>query len=636
MTTLAERQTFDPLTLEILWNRLVTTADEMAAILVRTSFSTVVGAANDFGCEIMDARGRSLSHATRSMPVFNRTLPNVTRAFVDKIGLDNMRPGDVFITNDSWLAAGHGYDIAVVTPFFRGGEVVGFTGSIANVSDIGGVLNDNLAREAYEEGLFIPMAYLFQAGQPNELVLDFLRWNVRVPDMVIGDVYAEAAANDVGARKILDLLDEYGLEDLDALAGEIQGRTDAAMRRAIAAVPPGEYSYAVEFDEIDVLTIAVKVVFDGQKVTVDFAGTSPQQPMGGINCTFSYTQGQTSYAMKYLLIPDVPENEGCYGPIEIVAPKDSLLNCAFPASVRTRTRSGWYIHSALAGALAPVLPDRVMAPNGLMGGIAAYGAAPDGRSYYAHFFDGGGMGAGRHNDGSGALIFPSSASNVPVEMFEVAAPILIREKEFLTDSGGAGRHRGGPGQRISFSRLPGWPNPVTTSYWAHRMRVPPFGLLGGGPAAPSRVLIDGKELSRDEFLRKTEGFPLADDDTVCTTDIAGGGGFGPPRERPPEQVLEDVRNGLVSPEAAAQTYAIVLDPDTLAIRAPETTTRRAEADHDNLDAPMPDEVEYDDDEISEAEWLRAAARHPADMLDNPEEDVYTLADGKPYAPQPSD
>lgn len=585
MTTTAATQTFDPLTLEILWNRLVTTADEMAAILVQTSFSTVVGAANDFGCEIMDAHGRSLSHATRSMPVFNQTMPNVTRAFIDKLGLETMRPGDVFITNDSWMAAGHQYDIAVVTPFFRDGRVVGFAGSIANVSDIGGVLNDNLAREAYEEGLFIPMAHLFREGEPNELLLDFLRWNVRVPEMVIGDVYAEAAANDAGARKILALLDEYGLDDLDALAGEVQGRTDAAMRRAISRVPPGEYSHRVEFDEINVLEICAKVIFDGREVTVDFEGTSPQQPMGGINCTFSYTQGQTSYAMKYLLIPEVPENEGCYGAVNIVAPEGSLLNCRFPASVRTRTRSGWYIHSALAGALAQVLPDRVMAPNGLMGGIMAYGAEPGGRRYYAHFFDGGGMGAGRDSDGSGGLIFPSSASNVPVELFEVAAPILIHEKELLTDSGGAGRHRGGPGQRVSYSRLPGWPEPVVTNFWAHRMRVPPFGLQGGGPAAPSRVSIDGHELSREEFLHQTEGFTLSDDATVCTTDLAGGGGFGDPRERPAERVLEDVRNGLVSVEAAEREYGVVIDPMRLETDTAATEARRAAMGPSNTASP---------------------------------------------------
>jgi N-methylhydantoinase B/oxoprolinase/acetone carboxylase alpha subunit len=266
---------FDNLTLEILWNRLISTADEMAAVLIQTSFSTVVGAANDFGCEIMDAHGRSLAHATRSMPVFNRRLPHVTRAFIDKYGAARMRPGDVFICNDPWLAAGHGYDIAVVTPVFHADRLVGFTGSIANVSDIGGVLNDNLAREAYEEGLLIPMAYLFHAGQVNDLVLDFLRWNVRVPDMVIGDVYAEAAANEVGARKVLALLDEYGLADLDALAVEIQGRTDTAMRRAIAAVPPGEYTASVEFDEINVLTISARVVFKSREVIVDFSGTSP-------------------------------------------------------------------------------------------------------------------------------------------------------------------------------------------------------------------------------------------------------------------------------------------------------------------------------------------------------------------------
>jgi 5-oxoprolinase (ATP-hydrolysing)/N-methylhydantoinase A len=201
-----------------------------------------------------------------------------------------------------------------------------------------------------------------------------------------------------------------------------------------------------------------------------------------------------------------------------------------------------------------VLPDRLMAPNGLMGGISAYGADPRGRHYYAHFFDGGGMGAGARSDGNPTLIFPSSASNVPVEMFEVAAPILVHEKEFLRDSAGPGEYRGGPGQRVSFSRLPGWTEPVMVNFWAHRMRIPPFGLEGGGEASPSRVLIDGRELDRQEFLTKTEGYPLVDDATVCTADIAGGGGFGDPRRRPRERVQDDLRNEIISPESASRDY----------------------------------------------------------------------------------
>jgi N-methylhydantoinase B/oxoprolinase/acetone carboxylase alpha subunit len=573
-------QTFDPLTLEILWNRLIATVDEMAAVLVRTSFSTVVGAANDFGCEIMDANGRSLAHATRSMPVFNRTMPNVTRKMIDKYGLTNLRPGDVFICNDPWMAAGHADDVAVVTPVFRRGRVIAFTGSIANVSNIGGILNGNLARESYDEGLFMPITYFFKEGVVSELVVDLFRWNVRVPDMVIGDLYAEAAANEIGAQKILALLDEYGLDDFEALGNEIQSRTDTAMRKAIAAIPPGSYHYEVEFDEIGILTIACTVTFDGETVTVDYTGSSPQQPMGGINCTYSYIQGQTSYAMKYLLIPDVPENEGCYGAVNIVASEGSILNCRFPASVRNRTRSGWYIHSALAGALQQVLPDRVMAPTGLLGGMRAYGTTADGRAYFAHLFNGGGMGAGIRTDGMPSLIFPSSASNVPVEMFEVAAPVLMREKQYLTDSGGAGRQRGGSGLRASFSRLPGWDRPVFVGYAAHRMRVPCFGLRGGGAGTAAQAHINGRVLSAEEGLHLTGGYQLNDDDTVCGTDLAGGGGFDPAPERAPALVLADVLDGYVSFESARDNYRVVIDPATLTLDEEATHALRVASQTD--------------------------------------------------------
>ena len=217
---------FDPFTLEILWHRLITTVDEMAAILVRTSFSTVVGAANDFGCEVMDADGRSLAHATRSMPVFNRTLPNVTRAVIEKFGKEGLRPGDVFIANDPWLNAGHHPDIAVMTPFFRGGRLMGIAGSIAHVTDLGGVLDSNIVREAYEEGLLIPIARLYDEGRLNEVVMDFIAGNVRVPEMVIGDIHAQVASNQAGGEKILALMHEYDLDDLKPLATEIQSRSE--------------------------------------------------------------------------------------------------------------------------------------------------------------------------------------------------------------------------------------------------------------------------------------------------------------------------------------------------------------------------------------------------------------------------
>ena len=567
---------FDALTLEILWSRLITIVDEMATILVRTSFSTVVGAANDFGCEVMDAQGRSLAHATRSMPVFNRTLPNVTRAVLAKFGPEGVRPGDVFIANDPWLNAGHHPDLAVMTPFFRDGRLMGIAASIAHVTDLGGALDSNRVREAYEEGLLIPMTRLYEEGRLNQDVIDFIASNIRVPEMTIGDIHAQVASNQAGGEKILALMEEYGLEDLAPLATEIQARSEAAMRRAISRVPDGEYRSRVYMNELgERLHIDCRITVAGDELTVDFTGSSPQQPWGGINCTWVYSRGQTSYSLKCILLPEVPSNAGCYRPIHLVAPEGSILNARHPASVRMRTRTGWYVHHALFKALEKILPDNVMAAPGLMGGMTVYATTEDGRkAYHSWFFNGGGMGAGSRTDGVSACIYPSSASNVPVEMFEVAVPVLIEEKEFITDSGGPGRQRGGLGPRVVIRRMEGFRGNLLVSPWLHGQNEPPFGLNGGGSAHTAEVLINGRVLTPEE--RHAAGAITLDDaETTLGLAAAGGGGFGPPEERDPALVWMDVRDGLVSREAAEAVYGVVLDPRSGALDEEATRSRRA-------------------------------------------------------------
>jgi N-methylhydantoinase B/oxoprolinase/acetone carboxylase alpha subunit len=548
---------FDPATLEILWRRLIATADEMATVLVRTSFSTVISAANDFACELMDADGRSLAHATRSMPVFNQTMPHVTRAVLDRYG-DEIFPGDVFITNDPWLNAGHHPDIAVITPFFRGDRRIGIAASVAHAADIGGTLDINRAREAYEEGLLIPISHLYRQGELQEVVVDFVRENVRAADAVLGDLHAQVAANHSGAARVLELLDEYDLVDLTDLADAIQERSEHAMRAAITRLPDGTYRSRVTFDEFDgPLEIHCRIDVHGDELAVDFAGSAPQQPQGGLNCTFVYTRGQTSYGLKCVLLPDIPSNAGVYRPIAIEAPEGSILNARKPVAVQMRTRTGWYIHQALFAALAEVLPQQVMAPAGLLSAWIVYGPpTAEAPGFHSWFFNAGGMGAGAHTDGVSTCIYPSSASTVPVELFEVAVPMLVREKALITDSGGAGRQRGGLGQRVTLSLLPGFEGAATVSMWVHGRNFPPFGLHGGQAAQPTRVEVDGVEVRGADGRGRLSGLIVTDPDTTLTQCTAGGGGFGPPAERNPEQVLADLRNGYISAEQAVEVYGL--------------------------------------------------------------------------------
>jgi N-methylhydantoinase B/oxoprolinase/acetone carboxylase alpha subunit len=526
-TTRADDQRFDSVGLEIMWSRLIAISDEMWSTVLRTAVSTVIGAAQDFGCEVLDAAGNGLAHATRSMPVFNLVMPAVTRALLAHYPAATMRPGDVYVTNDPWLCAGHLDDIATITPIFRSGHVVGFTSTVAHTSSIGGMLDGLRARDLYEEGLFIPLTKLYEEGTPNATLFAMIRENVRQPEMVLTDIAAQVAANEVGARRVLAFLDEYALDRLETLATTIQGRTEAAMRRAIAAVPDGVYAHAVasEAPAVD-LTLQTAIRVDGDELWVDYAGSAPQQPGGGINCTFSYTRAHTAYALKCLFTPSVPSNEGCFRPIHVSAPAGSILNAYRPASVNGRTRTGWRIHGLLFGALAPAVPERIQAGNGLMHSVRVYGTEADGSPFGAHFFTGGGRGAGGGRAGLGYNCFPSSAGNVPVEIFETRAPILVEERAVLDGSGGDGVYPGTPGHRFRLRRRPGSNAEVRLYLHPDRLRHPAPGLFGGGDGNPTQVLLNDRDLTAGTGVLSHGEVIVANDDDVYTSEVAGGGGIG--------------------------------------------------------------------------------------------------------------
>ena len=548
---------FDAVSLEIIWSRLLNVTEEMWTTILRTAVSTIIASANDFGCEIMDAEGRSIAHAYRSMPVFNMTMPNVTKEILKKYPADSIRPGDVYLTNDPWLCAGHLPDIAVVTPIFHQGRFVGFAGNIANTSDIGGSLDAKRVRDSYEEGIFFPICKLYDAGEPNELVFDMFRWNVRAPDMVLTDIEAQVAANEVGGRRVTVLLDEYELEDLSVLSQAIRGRSESAMRRAIGQVPDGEYTNQVHTDGMGTpLTIAVKISVKGDEIEVDYTGSSPQVDWGGINCTMIYSTGHTLYPLACLLTPDVPVNEGCFQPIKATAPEGSIINCTFPISVGSRVNTGWYIHGAIFGALAKALPGDIQSGNGLMSSLHTYGFDAGGKVFNAHLFCGGGRGATSMGDGMGLNMFPSSASNVPVEVFELNSPALILAKEFVTDSAGDGKHRGSPGQRVVVSKSPGHPGPLNIYFHPHRLLFPAQGIFGGESGKRTRVVLNGTALS-DDPTTMTQGYvSLEKDADRLVVEFPSGGGIYDPRERSAVLVEQDVRDGIISPEAARAVYGL--------------------------------------------------------------------------------
>jgi N-methylhydantoinase B/oxoprolinase/acetone carboxylase alpha subunit len=538
---------FDPVSLEIMWSRLVNITEEMWTTTLRTAVSTIIASANDFGCEVLDSQGRSVAHAYRSMPVFNMTMPNVTKEILKKYPVSSMQPGDVFLTNDPWMCAGHLPDIAVVTPVFYQGKVVAFAGNIANTSDIGGSLDAKNVRDSYEEGIFFPICKLYHQGEPNELVFDMFRWNVRAPDMVLTDLEAQVAANASGCERVVAFLEEYALPDLEDLSAAIRGRSQEAMRAAIAEMADGEYTNEVFTDGMGVpLKIAVKLKVEGDAISVDYAGSSPQIDHGGINCTMIYSLGHTLYTLACLLTPEVPVNEGCFEPIRVTAPEGSIINCTFPASVGSRVNTGWYIHGAIFQALSAVLPDRIQAGNGLMSILQTYGVEADGRVFNTHFFCGGGRGATSGGDGTGHNMFPSSASNVPIEVFELNSPVLINAKEFVQNSAGPGKFRGSSGERVSMSRLAGHPHPLHIYLHPHRLSFAAEGAFGGKPGTKTVVALNGETVS-DADSPMELGYVTLDHDTdVLTVEFPSGGGMFDPLDRDQEQAAADRQNGIVS------------------------------------------------------------------------------------------
>ena len=538
---------FDPVSLEIMWSRLVNITEEMWTTTLRTAVSTIIASANDFGCEVLDSQGRSVAHAYRSMPVFNMTMPNVTKEILKKYPVSSMQPGDVFLTNDPWMCAGHLPDIAVVTPVFYQGKVVAFAGNIANTSDIGGSLDAKNVRDSYEEGIFFPICKLYHQGEPNELVFDMFRWNVRAPDMVLTDLEAQVAANASGCERVVAFLEEYALSDLEDLSAAIRGRSQEAMRAAIAEMADGEYTNEVFTDGMGApLKIAVKLKVEGDAISVDYAGSSPQIDHGGINCTMIYSLGHTLYTLACLLTPEVPVNQGCFEPIRVTAPEGSIINCTFPASVGSRVNTGWYIHGAIFQALSAVLPDRIQAGNGLMSILQTYGVEADGRVFNTHFFCGGGRGATSGGDGTGHNMFPSSASNVPIEVFELNSPVLINAKEFVQNSAGPGKFRGSSGERVSMSRLAGHPHPLHIYLHPHRLSFAAEGAFGGKPGTKTVVALNGETVS-DADSPMELGYVTLDHDTdVLTVEFPSGGGMFDPLDRDQEQAAADRQNGIVS------------------------------------------------------------------------------------------
>jgi 5-oxoprolinase (ATP-hydrolysing) len=547
----------DPISLEIMWSRLVNVVEEMWLTVCRTAFSLVISEAQDFACELLDPEGETLAHSPRAMPVFNLTLPRAVKAMLARYPADTLRPGDVLITNDPWLCAGHLFDIAVVTPVFLGARVVGLMGTVGHVSDIGGTKDSGRAREIYEEGFQIPPMKLYDAGRINETLISLLGENVRNAGQVLGDLHALVGANAIGAERLLAFLAEYGMRNLSALALVVQDRSEKAMREAIAALPDGVYRGAISNNPLgEVMTYPLALTVKGDAIHLDFAGAPPQLPRGGLNCTLNYTAAHATYPLKCMLTPGVRGNAGCYRAFTVDAPAGSILNCDKPLAVSLRTRTGWYIAPAVFRALAGAAPRQVQAFTGLPVAVNIYGRDAAGAAYSDMLFMGGGQGASAHSDGKSGLLYPTSAANTSIESFEVRAPILVVEKAYVTDSGGAGERRGGLGQRVRLRKLEDDGVATLMSLYPEGVNNPIPGLFGGkaGGGASGRVLDDKGAVIRD--VGAGDLVEVRSVGEIVEVVLAGGAGYGDPSKRAGDAIARDVALDLVSREAAKWDYGL--------------------------------------------------------------------------------
>ena len=508
----------DPITLEVLWTRLISTVDEAAAALVRTSFSTVVRDSHDFSCVITDASGRSLVQATDSIPSFIATLPATIKHFLDVYPADQLEPGDVLITNDIWMGTGHLPDISVGKPIFHNGKLVGFAGSTAHAPDIGGKIRSPEPREVFEEGFQIPIMKLMKAGEVDETFMRLLRQNVRAPDEVVGDLYAQLTALDLMERRVGDVMTQYELADLAPLASEIQDRSEKAMRAAIRELPDGTYTNEMPTDGLDVpVTLKVAVTIDGDEVRADYTGSSPQVGKA-INCAMCYTYAMTVYAVKCAAAPDLPNNEGSVAPISAFAPECTIVNPLFPASGGSRALIGHFLPALIFGALAQVVPDRIMAGTGSpLWCINLAGVKPNGKPFANLFFFNGGMGATHRTDGQNCLSWPSNISSTPTEVIEQLSPMRIHRRGFRADSGGKGRYRGGLGQEVVFEFLN--ETPAALAMLAERTKTSAPGIAGGEAGGLGKLEINGVDVDP-----KAQHIVKQGDRLILAT--PGGGGYG--------------------------------------------------------------------------------------------------------------
>ncbi|HWL45844.1 MAG TPA: hydantoinase B/oxoprolinase family protein [Ilumatobacter sp.] len=521
--------TFDPIELEICWQSLIATVNEQARALQRSAFSPIVREAGDLANAVFDRRGRMVAQAVTGTPGHINSLAMAVANILDEYPVDDLRPGDVLITNDPYKTAGQLLDVTVLVPAWRkgpGGEpkLIALFGSTIHHTDVGGYGIGAGGRDVFEEGLWIPIVKLMRGGERNDDVWKFILSNVRQPDHMAGDLHAQMASGEIGAQRLLTLLDRHGLDDIEDLADEIIRRSEDATRAGIRELPSGRYESSALLDLADGSEIEIRCALivdaDSGEITVDYTG-SADASRWGINVVKNYTHAYTTFVVRSVLSPDIPNNYGSLAPIKMIAPEGSILNAVSPQPCTARHVVGMFLPNALLKALAQVRPEAAMAEgSGAVWTMQVSGNHDDGRPFITAMFTyAGGVGARATKPGLDACSYPTGVAAVPVEVVEASAPIHFTRKALRLDSGGAGAQTGGLGQTIEFGvdTTRQWELNAVTSRLAHA----PQGIFGGAPGGTGSFSVNGEAVTTQARITLQPG-------DLVRLDLPGGGGYGEP------------------------------------------------------------------------------------------------------------
>lgn len=549
----------DPITIEISWNSLRSIADECFLTLMRSAFSTNIKERHDHSTAIADRHGRLIVQAENALPIHLASMSGLIGLILQQYS-DSLAPGDIFIANDPHVAGGsHLPDINMAMPIFDGDRLLGFVANIVHHADVGGASVGSMSgglNEIYKEGLRIPILRLFRQGERCDDIMRLLLLNMRLPDERLGDLNAQIAAVKLGVKRLGEIVARYGADHLTVLCDEIISRTNMRMRNAIAGIPDGDYSFADVMDDDGLGTedvmLALTICKLGQKITFDFTGTSPQVP-GNFNMTLNTTKSAVCYALKALLDPEVPNNQGIFDAIEIKAEPGSFVNCVHPAAVAMRANSCQRVVDVVLGAFAEALPDRVIgAANGANTSAVFAGTDPQTGNAYVYLETlGGGMGARASKDGKdGVQVHITNTANLPVEAIELEYPLRVEEYSLITDSGGAGRYRGGMGIRRAIRPIG---HLCEFNGVGDRFRHQPWGIFGGQPGATGQFRLRNDDGTSRDLPSKITGV-FVQDETVVVIETPGAGGYGPPNERTSEAIRKDLASGKFTEAFIAEHY----------------------------------------------------------------------------------